>query len=90
MGSNLFPPSHMGEKNPGKPRQIKNIKSAVIQVCERVNMQEREIASLKIAFTPFQNIQGKLKKENNQVIQSILLVSQEIDGLLIGFRVLLK
>lgn len=32
-----------------------------------MHMQVRETISLKIAFTSFQNIKGKGKKENNQV-----------------------
>lgn len=44
---------------------------------ECTHMQKREITTLKIAFTPFQNIKDKGKKENKQVTQRTTSVTQE-------------
>lgn len=51
-----FPCLAYGWKNPGKPRQIKQHLKKMLwytDVQEKVHMQEREIATLKIVFTHF-------------------------------------
>lgn len=66
-------------KSRNKKKKKKENEKGLWYICmwECLHRQEREITTLKIAFTPFQNIKGKSKKENKQVTQPTSPVAQE-------------